>query len=84
MGNHFTRTKRWFLHGERWRYIKCDCGSFYLAISATVLAFLISLPVALFINIYLIKYRRMLVGIRFFLDVLWAYLLLFMVLLFLC
>ena len=59
-------------------------GSFYLAISATVLAFLVSLPVALFINIYLIKYRRMLVGIRFFSMYCGAYLLLFMVLLLLC
>src|SRR6478736_440441 len=47
-------------------------GSFYLAVSATVLAFVISLPVALFMNIYLIKYQRLLIGIRFFLDVLWG------------
>ncbi|TKK67145.1 phosphate ABC transporter permease PstA [Ilyomonas limi] len=47
-------------------------GSLYLAIGATVLAFIISLPVALFINIYLIKYPRTLIGIRFFLDVLWG------------
>jgi phosphate transport system permease protein len=47
-------------------------GSFYLAFGATILAFVISLPVALFINIYLIKYQRLLIGIRFFLDVLWG------------
>ena len=47
-------------------------GSFYLAFGATLLAFVISLPVALFINIYLIKYPRLLIGIRFFLDVLWG------------
>lgn len=47
-------------------------GSFYLAIGATLLAFVVSLPVALFINIYLIKYPRILQGIRFFLDVLWG------------
>src|SRR6478736_2592946 len=47
-------------------------GSFYLAFGATILAFVISLPVALFINIYLIKYPRLLMGIRFFLDVLWG------------
>lgn len=47
-------------------------GSFYLAMGATVLAFIVSLPVALFINIYLIKYPRILIGIRFFLDVLWG------------
>jgi len=47
-------------------------GSFYLAFGATILAFVVSLPVALFINIYLIKYPRLLLGIRFFLDVLWG------------
>jgi len=38
---------------------------FYLAVSATILAFVISLPVALFMNIYLIRYQRLLIGIRF-------------------
>ncbi len=47
-------------------------GSFYLAFGATLLAFAVSLPVALFINIYLIKYPKFLIGIRFFLDVLWG------------
>ncbi len=47
-------------------------GSFYLAFGATLLAFVVSLPVALFINIYLIRYPKLLVGIRFFLDVLWG------------
>jgi len=47
-------------------------GSFYLAIGASILAFVVSLPVALFINIYLIRYHRLLIGIRFFLDVLWG------------
>ena len=47
-------------------------GSLYLAVGATLLAFIVSLPIALFINIYLIKYPRILIGIRFFLDVLWG------------
>src|SRR5947209_10939935 len=47
-------------------------GSFYLAFGATILAFVVSLPVAIFINIYLIKYQRLLIGIRFFLYVLWG------------
>lgn len=61
-----------FYMGKGGGILNAIAGSFYLAISATILAFLVSLPVALFINIYLIKYRRMLVGIRFFLDVLWG------------
>lgn len=47
-------------------------GSFYLAVGASILAFVVSLPVALFINIYLIRYHRLLIGVRFFLDVLWG------------
>lgn len=47
-------------------------GSFYLAFGATALAFLIGLPVALFMNIYLIKHRLWLKNIRFFMDVLWG------------
>lgn len=47
-------------------------GSFYLAIGASILAFIVSLPVALFINIYLIRYHKLLIGVRFFLDVLWG------------
>lgn len=47
-------------------------GSFYLAIGAVVLAFLVSLPVALFMNIYLVRRPAILQGIRFFLDVLWG------------
>ncbi len=52
--------------------VNAIAGSFYLAIGATLIAFLFSLPVALFINIYLIRYPKLLMGIRFFLDVLWG------------
>ena len=37
-----------------------------------MLAFVISLPVALFLNIYLVRYPRLLIASRFFLDVLWG------------
>ncbi|MEO6818182.1 MAG: phosphate ABC transporter permease PstA [Ginsengibacter sp.] len=47
-------------------------GSFYLAIGAVVLAFVVSLPIALFLNIYMVRYPRLLSGFRFFLDVLWG------------
>ncbi len=47
-------------------------GSFYLATGAVLIAFLVSLPVALFLNIYLIRYPKFLSGCRFFLDVLWG------------
>ncbi len=61
-----------FYLGKEGGILNAIAGSFYLAIAATVLAFIISLPVALFMNIYLIKYSRTLMGIRFFLDVLWG------------
>ena len=52
--------------------VNAIAGSFYLAVGASILAFIVSLPVALFINIYLIRYHRLLIGVRFFLDVLWG------------
>src|SRR3954454_5630457 len=61
-----------FYLGKEGGILNAIAGSFYLAMGATVLAFVVSLPVALFINIYLIKYQRLLIGIRFFLDVLWG------------
>lgn len=61
-----------FYFGKEGGILNAIAGSFYLAVSATVLAFIISLPVALFMNIYLIKYRRFLMSVRFFLDVLWG------------
>ena len=61
-----------FYLGKGGGILNAIAGSFYLAIGATAMAFVVSLPVALFINIYLIKYQRSLAGIRFFLDVLWG------------
>ncbi len=67
-----TEPKGGFYMGGGGGILNAIAGSFYLAISATVLAFIISLPVALFMNIYLVKHNRILTGIRFFLDVLWG------------
>lgn len=47
-------------------------GSFYLAIGAVVIAFFVSLPVALFLNVYMMRYPKALSACRFFLDVLWG------------
>jgi phosphate transport system permease protein len=65
-------TKGGFYFGKDGGILNAIAGSFYLAVCSTVLAFIISLPVALFMNIYLIRYQRLLIGIRFFLDVLWG------------
>lgn len=61
-----------FYFGKSGGILNAIAGSFYLAFGATILAFFVSLPVALFINVYLIRFRRMLSAIRFFLDVLWG------------
>ena len=61
-----------FYFGKEGGILNAIAGSFYLAVSATILSFVISLPVALFMNVYLIRYQRLLIGIRFFLDVLWG------------
>ena len=45
---------------------------FYLATGATFLALIIGLPVALYMNIFLIKRKKLVDSIRFLLDVLWG------------
>ena len=47
-------------------------GSVYLSFGAIMLAIAIGLPLALFINVYLVRYRRVVNGIRFMLDLLWG------------
>src|SRR5215471_11180979 len=61
-----------YFGGEGGGFLNAIAGSFYLAIGATVLSFIASLPVALFLNIYLIRFPRLLTACRFFLDVLWG------------
>lgn len=47
-------------------------GSFYLSVGATILAVLIGLPAALFLNVQLIRLRRTQNTIRYLLDALWG------------
>ncbi len=61
-----------FYFGGEGGILNAIIGSFYLALGATGLAFIIGLPVALFMNVYLIRHRFWLNRIRFFLDVLWG------------
>lgn len=67
-----TRPKGGFYLGGGGGILNAIAGSFYLAIGAVILAFVVSVPVALFLNIYLLKYPRLLISFRFFLDVLWG------------
>lgn len=61
-----------FYFGEEGGILNAIMGSFYLALGATFLAFLIGLPVALYLNIHLLRRRFWLHRIRFLLDVLWG------------
>jgi len=61
-----------FYFGKEGGILNAVIGSFYLAVGSTILAFIMGLPVALFMNIYLIKKVRWLMNIRFFMDVLWG------------
>lgn len=61
-----------YYFGKEGGILNAIIGSFYLAFGSTFLAFLIGLPVALFMNVYLIKKQRWLHNIRFFMDVLWG------------
>ena len=47
-------------------------GSLYLGIGSTVLALLIGLPLALFMNVNLVKNKKFVNVIRFMLDILWG------------
>lgn len=68
-----TRTPRGgFYLGKEGGILNAIVGSLYLALGATVLAFLLSLPLALYLNIYKGRDSRTAVWTRFFLDVLWG------------
>lgn len=61
-----------FYYGGEGGIANAITGSLYIAAGATLLAVLIGMPVALFINVYLIKYKRTQSVIRYFLDTLWG------------
>lgn len=61
-----------YYFGKEGGILNAIVGSLYLSIGATILAFIISLPVALFINIHLLKKSKLANAIRLFLDVLWG------------
>jgi phosphate transport system permease protein len=61
-----------FYFGKEGGILNAIAGSFYLSVSATLLALFVSLPLALFMNIYLKRYQTITNGIRFFLDLLWG------------
>jgi phosphate transport system permease protein len=68
-----TRTpKGGFYLGKEGGILNAIVGSLYLALGATGLAFLLSLPLALYLNLYKGRGSRTAVWTRFSLDVLWG------------
>lgn len=61
-----------FYFGKEGGILNAIMGTVYLSLGASVLAFMISLPVALYINIGLVRKKRIQHSIRFILDILWG------------
>jgi len=68
-----TRTPQGgFYLGKEGGILNAIAGSLYLGLGATALAFLLSLPLALYLNVYKQPGSRTALWTRFFLDVLWG------------
>jgi phosphate transport system permease protein len=61
-----------FYFGKEGGILNAIIGSLYLSIGATLLAVAIGLPVALLMNVILVKHKRLVNAIRFLLDLLWG------------
>jgi phosphate transport system permease protein len=61
-----------FYFGKEGGILNAIVGSLYLALGASLLSILISLPVAIFISISLVKYEKWQHIIRLILDLLWG------------
>ncbi len=61
-----------FYFGREGGILNAIVGSLYLALGATALALCIGLPVALFMNTWLLRHRRTVNMLRFILDLLWG------------
>jgi len=61
-----------FYFGKEGGILNAIIGSLYLSIGATLLAVLIGLPVALLMNVIIVKHKKLVNMIRFLLDLLWG------------
>jgi phosphate transport system permease protein len=68
----FQTPKGGFYFGKEGGILNAIIGSLYLSIGATLLAFVIGLPVALLMNVILVKHKKLINAIRFLLDLLWG------------
>jgi len=61
-----------YYFGKEGGILNAIIGSLYLSIGATLLAVAIGLPVALLMNVILVKHKKLVDSIRFLLDLLWG------------
>lgn len=61
-----------YYFGKEGGILNAIIGSLYLSFGATILSFIISLPLAVYINIHRAKQKRLVNTVRFLLDLLWG------------
>lgn len=61
-----------YYYGKGGGILNAILGSLSLAFGTTFLAFIIGLPVALYINVFLIRRKKLIAIIRFILDLIWG------------
>jgi phosphate transport system permease protein len=61
-----------FYFGKEGGILNAIIGSLYLSIGASLLAIIVGIPVALYMNVYIVKHKRFVNAIRFFMDLLWG------------
>lgn len=68
-----TKTpKGGYYYGGEGGVLNAIVGSLYIAVGATILAMIIGIPAALYINVHLVRYKKTQNTIRYFLDALWG------------
>ena len=61
-----------FYFGKEGGILNAIIGSLYLAFGATLISILIGVPVALYMNVHLVKRNKLVNALRFLLDLLWG------------
>jgi phosphate transport system permease protein len=61
-----------YYYGKSGGILNAILGSLALAFGATLLAFVIGMPVALYLNVFLIRHKKVISVIRFLLDLVWG------------
>lgn len=66
------KPKGGFYFGKEGGILNAIVGSLYLATGATAIAMLVGIPVALYMNVHIMKRKYMVNAMRFLLDLLWG------------